>query len=262
MIQQDTWGNRLRIGILVPHNDIVPESEFSTMAPEGVSVHAMRVPFAWRGEGRPTPLGLDAVRAFVEPPHLDEAAALLADAPVKVIMFAFTSSSFVLGPKGDTALAARLELRTGGIPILIACASAVPALRALNVKKLAVVDPPWFTPALDRLGAAYFGDQGFDVVYAQAAELAAGQLTVQPADVYDWVRSHVPDMAEAVFIGGNGFRVVAAIDAMEQVLGRPVISANQASLWHGLRIANVQVPVVNYGRIFAQPLGSLTSPPA
>ena len=44
MWQPDGWG-QTRIGVLTPHADIVPETEFSALAPAGVSIHATRVPF-------------------------------------------------------------------------------------------------------------------------------------------------------------------------------------------------------------------------
>jgi maleate isomerase len=216
------------------------------MAPAGVSIHTARVPFGWRGERQPTPLGFEAVRTFAEPPYIDEAAELLASAPVNVIAFAFTSTSYLHGPEGDVALRERLERRTHGIPVLIACASAVIALRALGVRKLAVINPPWFTTELDHLGAEYFGRQGFEVVHAAAVQLPDGQLNVHPVQIYDWVRAHAPSVAEAVFIGGNGFRAVAAVDALEAEGERPVITANQVLLWHALRLAGVEVPVVHY----------------
>ena len=66
--------------------------------------------------------------------------------------------------------------------------------------------------------------------------------------------AHVPAAAEAVFLGGGGFRVVGAIRALEEALGRPVLSANQVLVWHALRLARVAVPVVNYGQIFSREL--------
>jgi len=42
---------------------------------------------------------------------------------------------------------------------------------------------------------------------------------------------------------------VAILDALEQDLGRPVISANQASLWHCLRLSGVKGPVPGYGNL-------------
>jgi len=97
MWQADGWGSHARIGVLAPHNDVVPEGEFWAMAPPGVSVHAARVPLGWRGTTEPALIGSEAVRAFAEPPHLDAAAELLAAAPLNVITYAFTSSSYVLG---------------------------------------------------------------------------------------------------------------------------------------------------------------------
>ena len=44
MWQPDGAGWRARIGVLTPHLDPVPESEFQAMAPPGVSIHAARVP--------------------------------------------------------------------------------------------------------------------------------------------------------------------------------------------------------------------------
>ena len=44
MWQPDGWGFRARLGLLVPHADVGPESEVRAMAPAGVSVHATRVP--------------------------------------------------------------------------------------------------------------------------------------------------------------------------------------------------------------------------
>jgi hypothetical protein len=41
--QPDGLGYRARIGLLTPNDDAVPESEFWTMAPEGVSIHVSRV---------------------------------------------------------------------------------------------------------------------------------------------------------------------------------------------------------------------------
>jgi maleate isomerase len=39
---------------------------------------------------------------------------------------------------------------------------------------------------------------------------------------------------------------VAILETLEQDLGRPVISANQARLWHCLRLSGVKTPVEGY----------------
>jgi maleate isomerase len=249
--QPDGWGWRARIGLLTPHNDVVPEDEFGAMAPNGVAVHVARVTLGWRSGPEPPPIGLDAVRALASPPHVDEAAELVAATPISVIAYAFTSSSYLLGPEGDAALKRRLETRSRGIPIVLPCPAVILALRALGVSRLAIVHPPWFPPQLDQLGADYFRNQGCEVVYAAAAAgLPASQFSIEPAQVYEWVRTHVPENAEAVFLGGGGLRAIAAIQALEDTLARPVLSANQVLFWHALRLARVDEPIARYGRVF------------
>lgn len=252
MWEPDGWGSRARIGLLTPHNDIVPEDEFGAMAPSGVAIHVARVPLGWRSGAEPPPIGLDAVRAFASPPHLDEVTELVAATPISVIAYAFTSSSYLLGPEGDAALKSRLEVRSRGVPIVMPCPATVLALHALRISRLAIVHPPWFPPQLDQLGADYFRKQGCEVVYAAAAVgLPASQSGIEPAQVYEWVRTHVPDTADAVFIGGGGLRAIAAIRALEDTLARPVFSANQVLFWHALRLTRVEAPVARYGQIFS-----------
>jgi Arylmalonate decarboxylase len=77
------------------------------------------------------------VRAFADPPLVDEAAELLAAAPLHAIVYGFTSSSYVRGAADDAALKSRLEARTRGIPVTIPRAAAVAALTVLGAKRLA-----------------------------------------------------------------------------------------------------------------------------
>lgn len=253
MWQADGWGWRARIGVLTPHADIGPESELRAMAPEGVSIHAARVPLAVAAPGGSMDLAiaLDQARAFADPPHVDDAAELLAAAPLHAIVYAFTSSSYVRGADDDVALKARLEGRTGGIPVVITGAAAVLALRTLGAGRIALIDPPWFSTALTAMGADYFRGQGIEVVYAAPAGLPSGQRLIHPGLLYEWVREQVPAAADAVFIGGNGFRAVGVIRALEEDLGRPVLTANQVAFWHALRVSGTRAPVTGYGVLFS-----------
>jgi maleate isomerase len=255
MWQPDGWGARARIGILMPHFDIGPEAEFAAMAPEGVTIHSTRVPLgvAMPGSATDPGIALAPVRAFSEPPAIDDAAELLAAAPLHSIAYGFFSSSYVLGVDGDRALRARLERRTRGIPVVIPGLAALQALKVLGVRRLALVDPPWFSLELNRMGAEYFRSQEIEVVYAGTAELPTSQHDQQPGRLYEWVRRHMPASAEAVLTGGNGFRAVGTIKALEEDLGCPVLTANQVTFWGALRGAGVFVPVAHYGRIFDQP---------
>jgi maleate isomerase len=77
MWQPDGWGWRARIGVLTPRGDVGPEAEFRVMAPEGVSIHAARVPLDVHAPGaRGTMdrvIAHDAVCAFAKPPLVDDA---------------------------------------------------------------------------------------------------------------------------------------------------------------------------------------------
>jgi maleate isomerase len=251
MWQPDGWG-QTRIGILTPHADVVPESEFGALAPDGISIHAMRVPFgAYKpGGAMDRTLTDDPVRAFAEPPLVDDAAELLAAAPLHAIVYGFTSSSYVRGAGDDAALKIRLELRTRGIPVIVPCAAAVTALTALAAKRLALINPPWFSAEMDVQGARYFQSQGFEVVHNGPAGLPSDQQAIRPSQLYEWVRTHTPESVDAVFIGGNGFRAIGVINALEEALGRPVLTANQVAFWHALRLSDSRMPIVGYGQIF------------
>jgi maleate isomerase len=46
------------------------------------------------------------------------------------------------------------------------------------------------------------------------------------------------------------FRSIGIIQALEEELGVPVLTANQVAFWHALRLSLSQVPIMSYGRIF------------
>src|SRR5258707_15046878 len=143
MFQPDSWA-QTRIGVLTPHADVGPETEFRAMASDAISIHAARVPMgAYKAGGTmDRTISDEPVRAFAEPPLIDDAAELLASAPLHAIVYGFTSSSYVRGAADDAKLRERLERRTRGIPVVITCAAAVTALIALSVTRLALISPP------------------------------------------------------------------------------------------------------------------------
>ncbi|MFN8679440.1 MAG: hypothetical protein U0Z70_23860 [Thermomicrobiales bacterium] len=254
--QPDSWSFRARLGLLTPHAAIGSESELAAMAPAGVSIHATRVPLGvMRAGGLMDPtIATDPVGAFVDPPLIDDAAEMLAAAPLHAIGMAFNASSYVRGKAHDAELRRRLEQRTRGIPVAITSDAAALALRAVGAARVALVDPPWFPPELTALGVTYFQDHGFEVVSAGPAALPSEQLAINPGQLFEWIRRNTPDSAEAVYIGGNGLRAVGIIEALEEELQRPVLTANQVLCWNLLRLARARVAVTHYGRLFAQEL--------
>src|SRR6516162_7676544 len=124
----------------------------------------------------------------------------------------------------------------------------------------------WFADDEQQLGIVYFQNQGFDVVYANQMRLRGLELAkptdplrkfteLYPAELYAFARTEVPSTTGAVFFGGNGFRAIGMIAALEEELGRPVLTGNQVAFWYALRQAGVHAPVNGYGRVF-KTLGS------
>ena len=243
----DGSGWRARIGLLTHDDNTVSESEFWTMAPAGVSIHSARVLF-------------NDLRTFADPPGVDRAAGQLARLPLQAIVFAFTTGSYLLGKSGEQALVARLEQHSNGIPVVMPAAAAVAAFHAVQAGRIALVHAPFFTDEVDGKAVGYFEEHGFDVVQASHVMPAEtvphpnlGTIS-SPADIYEWVRSHTPNDAQAVFIAGNGYRSIGVISALEEDLGIPVLNANQVALWYVLRKAGVLVGVDGYGQLFKRPL--------
>jgi maleate isomerase len=188
-------------------------------------------------------------RVLTEPPLLDEAADRLAATPVDVIGYASTSTGYAIGFDDEVAMVDRLSRRTA-VPVAATCTSAVLALRVLNIDRVALVSPPWFDDELNSLGADYLRSQGLRVVSAASADLTPDPRLIEADAVIDWVVRQVPDAAEAVYIGGNGFRAAAAIEPLEGRIGRPVLTANQVLLWSLLGQAGATFRVAGYGRLF------------
>jgi maleate isomerase len=240
--QPDGSGSRARIGILTHDDTTVSESEFWTMVPDGVSVHSARVLFTdWT--------------TFVGPPGADDAVGRLARLPLQGIVFAVTIVSYLLGVSEEQKLVERLEMRSNGIPVLMPAMAAVAGLRALGAQRVALFHGPWFSDEADQKGAEYFQAHGLEVVHASHMEPAyqvphPNLGLINPGELYEWVHTQAPSQAEAIFIAGNAFRSIGVIAALEEDLGRPILTANQAALWHALRLAGVGARVENYGQLF------------
>jgi len=233
--------------VLTPHLAVGPEAEFPVMAPGRIVTKVVRIPVGGAG---PPPTSALALRALTEPQVLDDAADALLVESIDVIAYASTTSAYAVGFCGEAAMVSRLSRRVG-VPVVATCASAVLALRVLNVQRVALVHPPWFDYEANELGASYFRSQEFAVVMSAAAELAQDPSLIEPRAIVGWAARHVGHDAEAVFIGGNGFHAAGAIEVLEAAIGRPVLESNQVLLWSPLANVDATIEIRGYGRLFA-----------
>jgi maleate isomerase len=224
----------IRVGVLSPHAAEGPEAELPAIAQGRIETSVVRL------------AGADAAD-----PRFDEAAEWLAAGGADVLGYASTSYAYTAGFAEESAMVSRLS-RRAGVPVAATCASAVLALQTLDVARLALVHPPWFDSALNELGAEYFRSQGVHVVSSASADLPDDPGQIEAADVSEWTSRHVADDAEAVFIGGNGFRAADAIEPLEAAIRRPVMTANQVLLWGLLARTDPVFDITGYGQLFAR----------
>ena len=228
------------MGLLTPAFDPVPESEAWAMAPQGVSIHVSRVSTT-RGDAS----------SFAKPPHVDAAVELLAGVKPSVILYSYSSSSYLLGAQAEEALRIRLEAIVPGIPDRSGCHCSLKGSSRAERAASGGSASPWFTEEVNSKGGDYFRSRGFEVVSCARLAPLRTFAEVPPAEVYDWVKVNVPKQAEAVLIAGNGLRAVGVIQALEAALDKPVLTANQVTFWQALRTAGVTAPVNRYGQLFS-----------
>ena len=221
------------------------------MAPGRLTTRVARIMSTAEAGGGDGPVSPAALAALTTAPSLDRAAGQLLTDPVDVIGYASTTSAYAIGFDAEMAMVWRLSQLTG-CPVAATCASTVRALGVLQVERVALIGAPWFGPEFNELGAAYFASQGFDVVSSVSAGLSHDPRAIEPAAVCEWASRHAADAAQAVFIGGNGFRAAGAIEALEAAIGRPVLTSNQVLLWQLLAQADDTVEIHGYGRLFAR----------
>lgn len=259
MAQNDNWGWQARIGLFIVGNEAVPEAEWWAMCPPHVSIHAARVsaraPWANCREGQS---GVDLAD------DLARGARQFAAMPLSAVVLGHSSSSILGGAGWDEAVVESLAalLAPGTIATTNGLDSQA-ALRAAGVRRPFLVIPPWFGEDFAAAAVGYYADAGLSPAGhlrydpgRKWRDLPPGELYPQGMGfaqeiepLYAQIRAACPADADGVLIAGTGFRCVAIIEALEQDLKRPVISANQASLWNCLRLSGVHTPIAGYGSL-------------
>jgi maleate isomerase len=221
------------------------------MAPGYLSTRVVRLMSDPSTASDDPPITPAVLRTLTVPAVVDAAAATLAADSVDAACYASTTSAYVIGFDAEQRMISRLRNRLA-VPVVATCASAVTALHTLDVRRVALVGAPWFDPELNALGATYFESRRFDVVFSESAQLSQDPAAIEADAVYEWTSRHIPDEAEAIFIGGNGFRAAAAIERLETALGRPVLTSNQVLLWNLLDQTRASCELNGYGRLLRQ----------
>jgi len=88
-------------------------------------------------------------------------------------------------------------------------------------------------------GKAHLEAHGSRVVRVDNLKGVANIYEETAARVYHLVRLVDAEDAEAVFLVGTGMPTITVLAALEQDLGKPVVSGNAAMVWHAMREAGL-----------------------
>src|SRR4051812_18010231 len=225
------------VGIVTPHAAAGAEAEFDDLAGDQVRSRVSRILPPDDDEPPTSPSGL---RALAQPDIVARAAAKLQPESLDAIVYASTSSAYVIGHDAERELVDGLQ-RRWSTPARSTVASIVEALREFGAEPLSLVPPPWFGADRGALGAAYFRDCGFAVAEARLADVDGDPDRVTPEQVVEWVNGNVDRAVDAVVLAGNGFRAALAVPALESEVDCLVVESNQALLWSVMRATGASV---------------------
>jgi maleate isomerase len=219
------------------------EPECYAMAPLGVSFHTARIPLH--------EVSVEALRRLGEAGLEDVLGAvrLLATAPLHSIVFACTSGSFIGGKTYDERLIAAMQQACPGIPVTTTSTALVAGLGAVGARRVVVAAP--YPHEITARAADYLRERGFTVAATSSLNLTSDHDIgfTPPSVVVEQVLALDRPEADAVVICCTNLRTAAILEDLEARLGKPVVSAIQASVWHALRLAGIADPVLGYGRL-------------
>ncbi len=234
------------LGLIVPSVNRVVEREWAAAWPTDVPYYISRARYVYG----PTALeGLydDSLRAAED----------LKPARVTFGVFACTGGSFFRGTEGNEHLTDELS-RFMGCPVITASSAVVAALKHVKANKVAVVTP-YAEPDITR-AAQFLTAEGFEVPHASGMGIADASLEsdVEPEAVFDFALEQVKGLeVDAVLVSCTNLRSWSVLPRLEERLGMPVITSNQASLFAAVQALRLNPPSpAEFGSLFASDSGS------
>ncbi|GAA1980353.1 aspartate/glutamate racemase family protein [Nocardiopsis rhodophaea] len=165
-------------------------------------------------------------------------------------VWACTSGSFVFGWEGARQQVAEVR-EAAGVPASSTSFAFVHALRHLGIERVAIAAT--YPADIARLFAAFLGEGGIEVVaWAERGIVTAAEVgTLRAAEVLDFVAANDHPAAEAVLVPDTALHSAAILPDLEERLGKTVLTANQVSVWEGLRLAGATAPRAGLGALFS-----------
>jgi maleate isomerase len=227
------------VGLIALATDQVCEHDVARiLALAGVPLYVSRVAF-------PAEVTLDTL-AGMRTGLRDAAALLLPGERLKVIAYGCTSGSMVIGE--DTVFARLREARPG-VECTTPPTAAMAAFAVLGMRRIAVLTP--YVDAVNERVRSYLAGRGLDIVSFGSFHRRTDPeiASIVPESIAEAaVALDRPD-SDGLFISCTALRTLPVIEALEEKLGKPVVTSNQAMAWHALRLADARRTVDGLGRL-------------
>ena len=237
------YGYRGKIGILVPNINTTMEMDFHRLAPEGVSVHTGRI--SWQ---RPE----NSVESLKELKlNTLTAAKDVAAGRVDLIVYGCTAGGVLEGPSGDRQIVEMITRETK-VPTITITMAMVEGLREVGIKKVSIASP--FSEGVDRKLVEFLEGNSFRVMKLESLHQSDvwEYAKIAPFALYALGKKAFAPEADGVFIPCTQLRAVEIVEQLERDIGKPVVTAIQASMWLALKMIGIKSPVNGYGTLLTR----------
>lgn len=221
------YGQVARLGLIVPTTNTVNEAEWGGALPADVTMHVARMALH-------TDTDSDAGRRALEN-DLAAASRSLADGEVDVIAYGCTAGSMTLPLETVPDMIARAT----ALPGVATAPSIVHALRTLGVSRVVVATP--YDAAMNERERVFLEACGIAVMAIEGLGAADGaafrRIHLLRAEEVGRLVARVASAGafEALVLSCTDLPTFALHARLEEALGKPVVSSNQATLWAALR---------------------------
>lgn len=257
------YGYRAKIGLVVVGPNLNPTPEICRMIPDYVQVRETRIHMD-------PVVNVEECSKLSEP--LGNAAKLLAEglsSPIignrSAIAFACTAGSLVGGPGWDkkeiammenatdgfacTRAIPAMESQSSGIPCTTTATAAEEAMRFMGFKKIVISGP--YIEEINAVFRTFYENSGFEVlnVTGLGIEDLYEMGATKPSQAYQAAMDAVVPEADGIFITCTNFRCSDVIEEIERDSGKPVVTSNQATAWHLMKLLGINDVIEGYGQL-------------
>ncbi|MHA1566547.1 MAG: maleate cis-trans isomerase family protein [Alphaproteobacteria bacterium] len=234
-----------RIGLIALATDYNSETDLRRMLPAGVEMFTNRVLNA-------NPVTLENLRAM-SGDITRAAAGILPGRGVDVIIYGCTAGAAAIGERElETLIHAAQPI----IPCTNPITAAATALHAMKTTKISVLTP--YTERVNTTLAECFAELGFDVLNIHGFGLDDDiEMTGLPMSTISKASLQIRHpQAEALFISCTAIRAASTVATLEAQLDVPVVTSNQALVWHCLQLMKNDSVVSGFGKLFGLPMNT------